>query len=215
VSVPHSEIVPLDLGSFHRPASETATGVARTDAVLAYLVRHPDALMLFDTGFGAIDPEIEAHYRPSRRSLEDALREHGVQLGDIGLVINCHLHVDHIGGNPALAGTPIVTQSIELAEARSTPYAGGLIDFAGAVYRELDGDAELFPGIRVIATPGHTAGHQSLVVATAQGVVVLAGQAREQAVEFAADPEAAILATDPVRVVFAHDRAVWEPGGTS
>ena len=40
--------------------------------------------------------------------------------------------------------------------------------------------------------------------------VVLAGQAREQAIEFASDPVAAILAADPVRVVFAHDLAVWE-----
>lgn len=211
MSAPHSEIVRLDLGSFHRPASETATAVARTDAVLAYLVRHPDALLLFDTGFGAIDPETEAHYRPTRRSLEDALRKHGVGLGDIGLVVNCHLHFDHIGGNPSLAGTPVVTQAIERAEARSAPYAGELIDFAGAVYRELDGDAELLPGIRVIATPGHTAGHQSLVVATAQGTVVLAGQAREQAVEFEDDPVDAILAADPVRVLFAHDLEVWEP----
>jgi N-acyl homoserine lactone hydrolase len=211
VSAPYSEIVRLDLGSFHRPASETSTGVARTDAVSAYLVRHPDALLLFDTGFGAIDPETEAHYRPTRRPLDAALREHGVGLGDIGLIVNCHLHFDHIGGNPALAGTPIVTQSIELAEALSAPYAGELIDFAGAVYRELDGDAELFPGVRVIATPGHTAGHQSVAVATAQGTVVLAGQAREQAVEFESDPVDAILATDPVRVLFAHDLAVWEP----
>jgi hypothetical protein len=50
-----------------------------------------------------------------------------------------------------------------------------------------------------------------LAVATAQGTVVLAGQAREQAVEFAADPVDAILAADPVRVLFAHDLAVWEP----
>ena len=211
MSAPASEIVRLDLGSFHRPASETATGAARTDAVLAYLVRHPDALLLFDTGFGAIDPETEAHYRPTRRSLENALRQEGVGLGDIGLIINCHLHFDHIGGNPALAGTPIVTQAIELAEARSAPYAGELIDFGGAVYRELDGDAEVLPGIRIIATPGHTAGHQSLAVATVEGTVVLAGQAREQAIEFASDPVAAILATGPVRVFFAHDLAVWEP----
>jgi N-acyl homoserine lactone hydrolase len=38
------------------------------------------------------------------------------------------------------------------------------VDFAGAVYVEHDGDVEVLPGIRLITTPGHTAGHQSVVV---------------------------------------------------
>ena len=211
MSISHAQIERLDLGSFHRPASETAAGVARVDAVMAYLVRHVDGLLLFDTGFGTVDPGTEGYYQPRRRSLEVSLRQHDVTLGDISLVVNCHLHFDHIGGNPLLTGVPIVAQSIELADARSAPYADDLVAFRGAVYRELDGDAELLPGVRVIATPGHTRGHQSLVVETAEGTVVLAGQARVQAVEFATDPVEAILAARPVQVLFAHDRASWRP----
>src|SRR5213078_2972812 len=37
-------------------------------------------------------------------------------------------------------------------------------DFAGARFELLDGDAEVLPGVRVVATPGHTVGHQSVVV---------------------------------------------------
>ena len=47
--------------------------------------------------------------------------------------------------------------------------------FPGATYVELDGDADLFPGISVLATPGHTVGHQAVVVETDDGRVVLGG----------------------------------------
>ena len=64
------------------------------------------------------------------------------------------------------------------------------IDFPGADYRPVAGDHEPVPGIRIVATPGHTIGHQSLVVATAEGEVVLAGQAVYTPGEWAGDPSA-------------------------
>lgn len=59
------------------------------------------------------------------------------------------------------------------------------MDFPGVVYEELGGEAEVWPGVWVIPTPGHTAGHQSLVVRQADGTVLLAGQAHDFASEFA------------------------------
>lgn len=59
-----------------------------------------------------------AHYRPQRRDLADA----GVTLDDVRLVVNCHLHFDHCGGNPRLGRTPILVQSAELATARHSGY---------------------------------------------------------------------------------------------
>ena len=41
----------------------------------------------------------------------------------------------------------------------------------------LDGDHEVAEGVRILSTPGHTPGHQSVVVEAADGRVVLAGQA--------------------------------------
>ena len=49
------------------------------------------------------------------------------------------------------------------------------VDFAGATYVEHDGEAEVLPGIRLLPTPGHTAGHQSVLVETDEGPVVLGG----------------------------------------
>lgn len=56
----------------------------------------------------------------------------------------------------------------------------------GAQYRLLDGETKILPGVRLLPTPGHTPGHQSLLVETAMGLAILAGQAVYAAAEFAA-----------------------------
>ncbi|GAB2916147.1 hypothetical protein GCM10027028_11370 [Streptomyces sundarbansensis] len=132
-----------------------------------------------------------------------------------------------------MAGVPIVVQETELALARRGGYTiDALVDFPGAVYEELDGEAELWPGVWIVPTPGHTDGHQSLAVRRDDGtVVVLAGQAHDFASHYASDELARraaldgvaqplppyrrwldrLTAFDPVRVFFAHDSSVWEP----
>jgi N-acyl homoserine lactone hydrolase len=49
------------------------------------------------------------------------------------------------------------------------------VDFPGATYVEHDGEAEILPGVRLLPAPGHTAGHQIVVVETDEGLVVLGG----------------------------------------
>jgi len=229
---PDMEVRRLDLGYFVRPAVELGGTEPRVEPVLAYLVRHPRGVLLFDTGIGAADPDTEAHYRPRRRTLRDALSDAGVTPADITLVANCHLHFDHCGGNPLLAGRPILVQDVELATARRGGHTfEELVDFPGAAYQELTGEAEIWPGVRIVPTPGHTRGHQSLVLRTADGTVVLAGQAHDFASRFASDHLARRAALDglepplpgyqpwldrladfdPRRVLFAHDASVWEP----
>ncbi|SOE33761.1 Metallo-beta-lactamase superfamily protein [Streptomyces sp. OK228] len=128
----------LDLGYFIRPASETGGPQPRVEPVLAYLVQHDQGLILFDTGIGNADRETEAHYRPQRRALQEALSAAGVTLGDISLVVNCHLHFDHCGGNPLLGGKPILVQEAELAAARRGNYTiDELVDFPGATRNSL------------------------------------------------------------------------------
>jgi glyoxylase-like metal-dependent hydrolase (beta-lactamase superfamily II) len=131
-----------------------------------------------------------------------------------------------------LAGRPILVQAAEYAAAHSEGYTvPELVDFPGAMYRELDGEVKVWPGVWVIPTPGHTPGHQSLVVRQSDGSIVLAGQAHDFASEFASD-QLARQATrdglapplpgyqpwldrladfDPRRVLFAHDCSAWEP----
>jgi N-acyl homoserine lactone hydrolase len=230
-----SDVMRVDLGTFVRPPEETGTGAPRVEAVLGYVVRTPAGLLLLDTGLGEADEETEAWYRPRRVPIDAALRTAGVAPGDIDLVVNCHLHFDHIGGNPGFAGRPIFCQRNELETARTTDYTvPELVDFTGASYELLDGEAEIAPGVHVIPTPGHVDGHQSVVLECADGSVVLAGQSHDTASQWSADALAAtaadrghepplptaptwmsrLLDFDPKRVVFAHDGAVWVPGPT-
>jgi N-acyl homoserine lactone hydrolase len=96
---------------------------------------------------------------------------------DVALVINTHLHWDHCGGNRLFPGVPIHVQARELADARSLENYTfpEWVDFDGATYVEHDGEAEVLPGIRVLPAPGHTDGHQVVVVDTDEGPVVLGG----------------------------------------
>jgi glyoxylase-like metal-dependent hydrolase (beta-lactamase superfamily II) len=104
--------------------------------------------------------------------LVTALSGIGIGVGDLAMAAVSHLHVDHSGGIPTLAaaGVPVVIHRDELAFARSGAVgaAGGFHEpdwtAPGTVWHELDGDARLAPGVSVIATPGHTPGHQSFRV---------------------------------------------------
>jgi N-acyl homoserine lactone hydrolase len=108
----------LLLGTFVRPPEETGTGASRVEAVYGYLVRHDRGLLLLDTGIGRGDVETEDWYRPRRVALPEALDTVGVTLDEIQVVVNCHLHFDHCGGNPLLAGVPVICQRKELEVAQ-------------------------------------------------------------------------------------------------
>ncbi len=174
------EVRRLDLGFFVRPAAETGTGQPRVEAVSSYLVVHPEITVIFDTGIGSADPETEAHYQPHRRPLDLACREVGSSIEMIDVVVNSHLHFDHCGANPSLAGRRIVAQSAELDAAHGEQYTfRELIDFNGAIYDRIDGEAEIANGLVVLPTPGHSPGHQSLVIRTRDGTLLVAGQAMD------------------------------------
>jgi len=146
-------------GYFVRPAEETGTGASRVEPCLGYLVRHPDGLLLFDTGMGS-HPEVDAHYRPRRRLLPDALALAGASIAEVTLVVNCHLHFDHCGGNPLLAGCPVVAQRIELELVRGVDYTlPELVDAPGLHYLVVFGEALVLHVVLVVPTPVHTAGN--------------------------------------------------------
>src|ERR1700740_3503257 len=126
--------------------------------------RGPGGAVLVDTGCGGPD-EWLSDWRVVNRSVADALAGLDMTPADIGLVINTHLHFDHCGQNSVFRHAPHYVQRAELARAeRDDPELCGWFDFMNARWELLDGDAEILPGLEVVATPGHTEGHPCGVV---------------------------------------------------
>ena len=187
-----------------------------TGPVFAFLVDHPDGPVLVDTGIGPPHQLIDRLYKPARYPLEEALAGLGLAPKDVRLIVNTHLHFDHCGGNQFFPGRPLLVQRREREAAGAPGYTlPHWVEFSDANYRLLDGDSELLPGLRVLPTR-HTPGHQSVVVDTDNGAVVIAGQVTETAAEFEAEQEESSIqklkSFRPVRVFFSHDYATWPYG---
>jgi len=199
--------------------------------VLAYLVVHPAGVLLFDTGFGFGSALVEERYHPRARRLADVLAEQGLAPSDVDAVVNCHLHIDHAGQNSVLRSVPIHAQRAEWQLVQAGQHTiKEWVDFPGARYELHEGDYRLARGVGVIATPGHTRGHQSVCVDTQEGRVILVGQACYSHDEWVGKPGARegrsrapdraaydrslgrLKGMHPRRVYFAHDRAVWSSG---
>jgi N-acyl homoserine lactone hydrolase len=231
---PLSRIRPLHTGHYTMPSTDTRFPDDRI-IVRAFLIEHPRGLFLFDTGFSAADRHAVETFAPvDIRPIRQVLSENGVSAGDVRLIANCHFHSDHSGGNFEFPGVPIFVQRAEVAHLRATPdytHAPSVADFPGAALEEIDGEAEPFPGIRIVPTPGHSPGHQSLVVETKEGRVILGGQAFNFSSDYARQRYSLELALrgephgpyppwvahfeelDPWRVYFAHDTAHWQRNG--
>src|ERR1700733_3136817 len=123
--------------------------------VHGFVVLHPGGAALVDTGVGG-PQEVLDDWRVVNRTVADALAEIDLSPADIGLVINTHLHFDHCGQNAVFKHAPFYVQRAELDRARR-PAPG------------LHADPALLPGLRVIPPPGHTAGHQCVVVSADDG----------------------------------------------
>jgi N-acyl homoserine lactone hydrolase len=130
----------------------------------AYTIQHERGVVLVDTGMIDSTPELDEEYAPVPHP-ENIPR-------NVICVINTHLHFDHCGGNRLFPGVPIHVQARELAEAHAF---NDWVAFPGATYVEHDGEAEVLPGVRLLPAPGHTRGHQVVVVDTPDGTVVLGG----------------------------------------
>jgi N-acyl homoserine lactone hydrolase len=152
----------LAIKRLHLASVQGADG--RRWPVHGFVVTHPGGAVLVDTGVGGPQQVLD-DWRVVNRSVADALAELDMSPADIGLVINTHLHFDHCGQNAVFRHAPCYVQRAELSRAeRESPELCDWFDFMNARWELLDGDAEIVPGLEVIATPGHTEGHQCVVV---------------------------------------------------
>jgi N-acyl homoserine lactone hydrolase len=200
--------------------------------VYAFLIRHPDGAILVDTGVGRGNAYVDEVYQPAIINLPNALADLGVDHRDVAAVVNSHLHFDHCGQNPTFYGLdiPVYVQSAEVEAATALHYTD--LDWATvppAQLRRVDGDEELAVGVRLLATPGHTSGHQSVLVEGGDDVAMIVAQSAWSATEFATqkpsesnveDQSLYEAAEDSIRrlrsfspsvAYFSHDSEVYRP----
>ena len=183
-------IICLTLGWEDLPKSVSVFGDTSGERLLepvpGILLECDGGWMLLDTGlnpalirdralyrrFHGGNHAIEAILPGPGEPLEDALDAAGVDLDEIVAVAVSHLHNDHAGGLRHFAkGVPIFAQRRELEYGLSMhpgPELHGLFridyDDPGLAWELLDGDREIAPGVRALASYGHTPGHQSFLV---------------------------------------------------
>ena len=149
------------------------------------LVETPDnRRVLIETGNGDKFPaKLKDIYGIDHdRSIGDALAEVGLEPDAIDLVVMSHLHFDHSGGTTRRGAggdlQPVFWRARHVVQAREWQDATHPHERSRASYlaenifplqdsgllQLVDGEAEIAPGVRVVPTPGHTAGHQSVLL---------------------------------------------------
>ena len=200
--------------------------------VFGYAIRHPDGVILFDTGVGIGNSLIDDLYHPRVVPIAEALTQHGIDEREVVAVVNSHLHFDHCGQNEVFQrrGVPVYVQAGETEAARAFGYT--VPEWAAIpddVLRVVHGDETLADGVTMIETVGHTPGHQSLMVETVDGRVIVAGQCAynideltnrrvaidnvhdESYVEAGQGSLHRVMGFGAERVVLAHDERHWVP----
>jgi glyoxylase-like metal-dependent hydrolase (beta-lactamase superfamily II) len=177
-------IIPKALWTRSTPADEQNRIEMACNCLLVEWQRETARRVIVETGHGsklgpkeqkiwAIDPQ---------RWLLPSLQALNVDPASITDVVVSHLHFDHAGGltcerdgrlAPCFPHARVHVQRQEYEDARdnfgitSTSYPRenlDPIDQAGA-WNLLDGEVEIIPGVRTILTPGHTRGHQAVLIA--------------------------------------------------
>ena len=161
-------VVPRELWQREHPPDDKNR--IRLNLTCPLIIKGNQAILV-DTGIGnrlsAVERKIFDH---QEGWLPEGLAALGMEPGDVTHVLLSHLHFDHCGQNAVFRHAPHFVQGTELSRAqRESPELYDWFDFMNARFELLDGDTELLPGLSVITTPGHTSGHQSVVVTASDG----------------------------------------------
>jgi glyoxylase-like metal-dependent hydrolase (beta-lactamase superfamily II) len=161
-----------------------------------WLIKHGDQWLLWDTGVpeSALNdpkgwstlPKLIVYHLD--RSLTDQLAEIGLKPGDIALVAISHTHGDHIGNMGLFPNATVLMQRAEYSWIHSPDGPNDNVNQLMALARKLmgapkhlqliDADTDVFGdgSVILVSTPGHTPGHQSLLVHLRNsGFIILSG----------------------------------------
>ncbi len=138
-------------------------------ALKPLLIETDEEKVLIDTGIGELPESYRRFYKTERdQTLLTHLRTEGLAPEDITAIINTHLHMDHCGNNRLFPNAKTYVQKSELDYAYN-PHRfqkGAYIQnfFDDLDFVTISGDYTFSDTIDILKTPGHTPGHQSVVV---------------------------------------------------
>ena len=162
-------------------------------ALNCVVVRSGNHVVLLDTGIGNKHSPVVARGFPGDYGhLLKGLDALGLAPGDITAVANTHLHADHCGWNTIRRGdevTPTFPNARYFVQAgeyetamhpnertRGTYFAENFEPLARSGQLELvDGEREIAPGMHFLPTPGHTADHAAIVLASGGETAIFTG----------------------------------------
>ena len=191
-AIPQYRVTAINLGNIRLDKSsmtfQSGAGTLVDIPVWGAAVEGNGLKILVDTGVSTPERWNPMHpvWQEKDETLEAALAELGWGLNDIDIVINSHLHYDHSENNPRLPNARFFVSLREWEYAKhpiatQTWLYGHNWDRSPlSVMNYVLIDQDLFdvvPGIKTIETPGHSAGHQSILVQTDEGLLCIAGDA--------------------------------------
>lgn len=151
--------------------------------VYIWYVKDGDKNILIDAGDSAESAIARGHEIQQIQTLEAGLRRVGLGVDDIDYVIVTHSHHDHIRFVQEFPKAKVIIQRAELEFARNPhplfaastnpPEYNQLLE--GLDLYVVEGDTEISDGIKLLLTPGHTPGTQSVAINTEQGTAIITG----------------------------------------
>jgi glyoxylase-like metal-dependent hydrolase (beta-lactamase superfamily II) len=178
------EIIPLVLGSLETDKSTMMMfmecGTKINVPIVSFYIKGAKKNILVDTGCPA-DVMMKCWPAPASdtQSFEEALEKLGLKPEDIDIVIHTHLHFDHCGNTSKCTNAKVVVQEDELKFALAphplcaTFYVRNMLERLN--FQSVKGDTEIVEGVKVLHTPGHTPGAQSVAIETAKGTAIITG----------------------------------------
>jgi glyoxylase-like metal-dependent hydrolase (beta-lactamase superfamily II) len=157
--------------------------------VFAFLLEGGGRKILVDTGMSDTEHSVRYHHdgrQEPGQAIYEQLDAAGIACDEIGSIIFTHLHWDHCFNLDYFPNAELFASRIEYEFAQNPipfywasyeyPEATGLVPpFFGREFNLTEGEVQLYEGIRIIPTPGHSPGHIAVTVDTTDGTYIIVG----------------------------------------